>query len=105
MAIGGIAEIFAGVEAEGKSLEDIATPLSAEEADGAEAEDPAERDVNGRIQGRVEQRTLRERSGARRYRPGPGAGINSSGVQELPGTAAKALDTQRTVAVEASGPA
>jgi MFS family permease len=75
MAIGGIAEIFAGVEAEGKSLEDIATPLSAEEGDGAEAEDPAERNVRGRIQGRVEQRTLRERSGARRYRPGPGAGI------------------------------
>jgi MFS family permease len=78
MAVGGIAEIFAGVEAEGKSLEDIATPLSAEEADGAEAEDPAERaerDERGRIQGRVAQRTLRERSGARRYRPGPGAGI------------------------------
>jgi MFS family permease len=75
MAIGGIAEIFAGVEAEGKSLEDIATPLSAEEADGAEAEDPGQRDVGGRIQGRVDQRTLRERSGARRYRPGPGAGI------------------------------
>jgi hypothetical protein len=62
-------------EAEGKSLEDIATPLSAEAADGAEAEDPGERHGRGRIQGRVEQRTLRERSGARRYRLGPGAGI------------------------------
>jgi MFS family permease len=75
MAIGGIAEIFAGVEAEGKSLEEIATPLSAEEHDRPEREDSGENDVRGRIQRRVEQRTLRERSGPRRYRMGPGAGM------------------------------
>ncbi len=74
MAIGGIAEIFAGVAAEGKSLEDVATPLSAEQPDGAE-EDDGRHALEGRIRGRVEQRTQRERTGARRYRPGPGAGV------------------------------
>src|SRR4051794_33750143 len=44
MAIGGIAEIFLGVKAEQRSLEDIATPLTAEDADDAgAAEAPARR--------------------------------------------------------------
>ncbi|HVW90160.1 MAG TPA: MFS transporter, partial [Gaiellaceae bacterium] len=48
MALGGIAEIFLGVKAENAQLEDIAKPLTAEEA---------------------------EQSGRRRsYRPGPGSG-------------------------------
>jgi MFS family permease len=34
MAIGGIAELFFGVKAEQRSLEDIATPLTAEDAEG-----------------------------------------------------------------------
>ena len=80
MAAGGIAEIFAGVAAEGRSLEDIATPLSAEQAEGGEREHQGERsgdgrELEGRIRGRVEQRALRERSGARRYRPGPGPSV------------------------------
>ena len=62
MAIGGIAEIFAGVAAEGKSLEEIATPLSAEKAEDDD-EDGGERERDGRIQGRIQQRTQRERSG------------------------------------------
>jgi MFS family permease len=36
MAVGGIAELALGVRAEGKSLENIATPLTAEEAEGSE---------------------------------------------------------------------
>jgi MFS family permease len=51
MAIGGIVELFFGVRAEQVPLEDIAKPLTAEEAE----ETPA-----------------REREGRRRYRPGPG---------------------------------
>ncbi|HEX6951227.1 MAG TPA: MFS transporter [Gaiellaceae bacterium] len=51
MAIGGIAELFFGVRAEQVPLEDIAKPLTAEEA---------------------EHVPEREREGRRRYRPGPG---------------------------------
>jgi MFS family permease len=51
MAVGGIVEIFFGVKAEQVPLENIAKPLTAEEA---------------------EQVPERERAGRRRYRPGPG---------------------------------
>jgi MFS family permease len=51
MAVGGIAELFYGVKAEQVPLENIAKPLTAEEA---------------------EQMPEREREGRRRYRPGPG---------------------------------
>jgi MFS family permease len=51
MAIGGIVEIFFGVKAEQVPLENIAKPLTAEEA---------------------EHMPDREREGRRRYRPGPG---------------------------------
>jgi MFS family permease len=53
MAIGGIVELFFGVKAEQVPLENIAKPLTAEEAE--EEETPE-----------------REREGRRRYRPGPG---------------------------------
>jgi MFS family permease len=81
MAIGGIAEIFLGVNAEQEQLEDIAKPLTAEEAetgalagddDGA-ADEPTARER--RWQERDERRSSHERSGGRRYRPGPGAGV------------------------------
>jgi MFS family permease len=51
MALGGIAELLFGVKAEQVPLEDIAKPLTAEEA---------------------EHTPERERKGRRRYRPGPG---------------------------------
>jgi MFS family permease len=51
MAVGGIVELFFGVKAEQVPLENIAKPLTAEEA---------------------EQMPEREREGRRRYRPGPG---------------------------------
>jgi MFS family permease len=102
MAIGGIAEIFAGVQAERKPLEEVATPLSAEAADGERSgggEDEGERELTGRIQGRVEQRSLRERAGARRYRPGPGQGLYvpamlGSAVSYPPATAERVLDSE-----------
>ena len=71
----GIAEIFAGVQAEGKSLEEIATPLSAEVTESANGDEGGDRDAQRRIQGRMEQRTRRQSTGARRYRPGPGSGV------------------------------
>ena len=37
MIAGGIVEAFLGVKAEGQSLEDIATPLTAEDADSGAA--------------------------------------------------------------------
>jgi len=81
MAIGGIAEIFLGVNAEQEQLEDIAKPLTAEEAetgklagdeDGGAADEPTGRER--RWQDRGERRASRERAGGRRYRPGPGLG-------------------------------
>jgi len=51
MAAGGVVELFFGVKAEQEPLEDIAEPLTAEEAERIPA---------------------RERAGRRRYRPGPG---------------------------------
>jgi MFS family permease len=84
MALGGIAEIFLGVKAEQTPLENIAKPLTAEEAEQGElpgaAEDadrPISRDREEKPERwrQREQRTLeRERTGRRRYRPGPGAG-------------------------------
>jgi len=87
MAIGGIAEIFLGVRAEQQPLEEVATPITAEAAEekGGEAatdetgEDDeratarraaAERDR--RIRERTQRRQAWERTGRRRYRPGPG---------------------------------
>jgi MFS family permease len=88
MAVGGIAEIFFGVRAEQKSLEDVATPISAEAAEGEGAGTTAT-DVDGdderakrqraaaersrRIQERTQRRQAWERTGRRRYRPGPGS--------------------------------
>jgi len=83
MAIGGIAELFFGVKAAGKQLEDIAEPLTAVETEpngreelGAEDvgrdEDSERRAAQERVRARIERRHQRERSGLRRYRPGPG---------------------------------
>ncbi len=41
MVLGGLAEAFLGVKAEGQSLESIAQPLTAEEADGPKQPEPA----------------------------------------------------------------
>ncbi len=83
MAIGGVAELLFGVKAAGRQLEDIAEPLSAAEAEPAGREeltaedagrdqDSARRAAQERIRARIERRQQRERSGLRRYRPGPG---------------------------------
>ena len=71
MAVGGIVELFLGVRAEQRRLEDIAKPITAEEAEreGAErAPAPNEDEAERRHRARAD----RERRGLRRYRPGPG---------------------------------
>ncbi|HVV59637.1 MAG TPA: MFS transporter [Gaiellaceae bacterium] len=73
MALGGVAEIFLGVKAENAQLEDIAKPLTAEEAEsgglpGEEGADTGADEAEKRWQERDRRRA------ARRYRPGPGAG-------------------------------
>ena len=71
MALGGIAEIFLGVRAEQAPLEDVAKPLTAEEAeDGGTAERHRAREAR-RSQGL---------HGRRRYRPGPGSTFYSPGM-------------------------
>ncbi len=84
MAVGGIVELLIGVRAERQALEDIAKPITAEEAErGTEreqgkAEEP-EREPE-REPGKTEEpdhrhqdRLARERAGLRRFRPGPGS--------------------------------
>ena len=72
MAFGGIVEIFLGVRAEQRRLEDIAKPITAEAAEregaGEAAPAPAEDETERRHRARAE----RERRGFRRYRPGRG---------------------------------
>ncbi len=67
MAFGGIVELFFGLRAEQKGLEDIAEPMTATDASDPTAE-------------RHKARSDRERTGRRRYRPGAGA----SGFSPLP---------------------
>jgi MFS family permease len=78
MAVGGIAEIFFGVRAEQQSLEDVATPITAEDADGGDGEQreqPHADERERRIRERAASRAAWERTGRRRYRPGPGAAL------------------------------
>jgi MFS family permease len=81
MALGGIAELRYGVRAERRSLEDIATPLSAADAE-VEAADPQLRE-------RIVQRRERDTAGLRRYRPGsgPGSTYHSPGMHGTAGPA------------------
>jgi len=73
MAVGGIVELILGVRAEGKPLENIAKPITAQEAEeGTEGEEDSERRAAEERDRRQRERWERERMGLRRYRPGPG---------------------------------
>jgi MFS family permease len=84
MAIGGIVELFLGVKAEQESLEHIAKPLTAEEAEGeGEGEREGERDraeapAPSAPRGDRDEAAARERR--RRYRLGPGQTSSSPGM-------------------------
>ncbi len=84
MAVGGVTEIFFGIKAEGAKLEDIAEPLTAEAAREGEEEpdEPARlrRERDERVRTRSAATLERERTGRRRYRPGPGSSYYSPGM-------------------------
>jgi MFS family permease len=85
MAVGGIVELFFGVKAEQMALEDVAKPLTAQDAetdDGRDRDEAAapsaqrgERDLAGTAVVRE-----RERERRRRYRLGPGQTFYSPGM-------------------------
>jgi MFS family permease len=95
MALGGVAELLFGVRAEQRSLEDIAKPLTAEEAEAepgalpAEPETPEERERDERVQRRADRRRARETAGTRRFRPGPGGSFYSPGMLGTAGTTSR----------------
>jgi MFS family permease len=106
MAFGGLAELALGVRAEGKSLENIATPLTAEEAEAearqqasvlaarepvgaTEAEHREARERNVRVARRSGKRAEHERHGLRAVRPGPGSAFYSPGQIGTAGTTSR----------------
>jgi hypothetical protein len=106
MTIGGLAELVLGVRAEGKSLENIATPLIAEETEagprqqasvrasrelvGATPEDHQEtRERKVRVARRAGDRAAHERHGVRAVRPGPGSAFYSPGQIGTAGTTSR----------------
>ncbi|HEX8158293.1 MAG TPA: MFS transporter [Solirubrobacteraceae bacterium] len=108
MALGGLAELRYGVRAERQALEDIATPLSAEEPGDGDlpAAAAAERDREEQLLERLTERQAREQSGMRRFRPGPGHGstYHSPGMLGTAGAATRfsqASDRERDREIEA----
>ena len=90
MLLGGIAELRWGVRAEQRALEDIATPLTAEEVESGPPEVPeVERPQEERLQERIARRRADDRR--RRLRPGPGYG----GTYHSPGMIGTAGATGR----------
>ncbi len=81
MAIGGIVELFLGVKAERAQLEDIAKPLTAEEAE-EDADPDAGREPVPQRRGRdlAAEAAVRERERRHRYRLGPGRQSYSPGM-------------------------
>ncbi|MGO1908583.1 MAG: MFS transporter [Brevibacterium linens] len=79
MALGGVAELIFGVKAEGADLEDIARPLTAEDAESAEGAaesgvEPTERGERADSAEAAESSASTEaRSRGDRLRPGPGS--------------------------------
>jgi MFS family permease len=104
MAIGGIVEIFLGVRAEQRGLEEIAPPLTAVE-EGEEEARPAEGAPSEEDE-RAERRRRRreqERAGWRRYRPGPGTALWSPFSTWPPDEDLGALDREVGIIVRALG--
>jgi MFS family permease len=89
MSIGGIAEIFLGVSAENTQLEDIAKPLTAEEA---EAGDAAGEEKEPKPRREKPRREERRAAPPRRYRLGPGGGERFYS----PGMLGTSLQSRRT---------
>lgn len=67
MALGGIAEIFLGVKAEGANLEDIARPLTAVDAEGTQG------DTGQEPTAEPAEKSADQPAAKKRLRPGPGS--------------------------------
>jgi MFS family permease len=82
MAVGGIVELFFGVKAEQVALEDIAKPLTAQdaEADSGRDRDEAAAAPSAQRRERDLARAAAERERRRRYRLGPGRTFWSPGM-------------------------
>jgi MFS family permease len=83
MILGAVAEVAWGVRAEQQSLENIAKPLTAEEAeaDHVRGGTPAPTDEQSvRVAERARRELAHERRGVRRFRPGPGRFMYSPGM-------------------------
>jgi MFS family permease len=106
MALGGLAELVFGVRAEGKSLENIATPLTVEEAEAVpqrqgaiqaareptratEKDQRSARERGARIVRRAAERAAHDRHGWRAIRPGPGSAFYSPGQIGTAGTTSR----------------
>jgi MFS family permease len=94
MALGGVAELFLGVRAEQQSLERIAKPLTAEEAEADAAGQPPEPKLlpverEDRTRERTDRIRRRERAGLRRFRPGPSGSFYSPGMIGTSGTTSR----------------
>jgi len=104
MALGGIAELLLGVRAEKAQLEDIAKPLTAEEAEEGELPGGEER---GESDDERRWRERDERGRMPRYRPGPGAGetFYSPGMVGTAGATRQAHPSLRDREIDAIGAA
>ena len=103
MAVGGIVELFLGVRAEQRRLEDIAKPITAEEAEreGAAREEGAPAITEDEAERRHRARVERERRGFRRYRPGPGTSSFSPFFGQPPEVRQEWLDNEVEIIVRA----
>ena len=105
MALGGIAEMFFGVRAEQRSLEDIAEPLSATSGDaepGGAAAPTAQRasgGPGGSGSRPLPAAPLRPVTGLRRYRPGVGSSRSYAPWMSVSPDTDSARDLQREVDV------
>jgi MFS family permease len=95
MALGGAAELLFGVRAEGKSLESVAKPLTAEEAEAegrpeqVGVPDAAPTPSAERIRRRAERHREHDREGLHRFRPGPGTSFYSPAMVGTAGTSSR----------------
>jgi MFS family permease len=89
MALGGVAELRWGVRAERRSLEDIATPLTAADLEAEAAGVPALAPAPDARAQRIRRRRDHQREGLRRYRAGIGTTFGSPGMLGTAGTSGR----------------
>jgi len=101
MAVGGTAELLFGVRAAGRQLEDVARPLTADDAGPGSVGQPGQENGAGPRHGaedhaepRAEVRRGGEPAGLGRYRPGPGTVSSSHGWAVTAQDSPRGLDNE-----------